>query len=193
MLGKVVWDASPQGGRDHWINSRSAKELARCWFPDTGFATILAQLGALLNTAPEFEDFRLNEPNQNYLPLSTTTAALLTSIFLGWHSKSGRTNIVIEAKAVRQKLPIELDALCRCFFGKEFGDLPASHGIYYRLFSGVPELLLKPLGAVRRARDSSSLSFSHPAWNRKNWRRTLARCSNFLRYPARRRQRVLTS
>ena len=60
--GGVTWFdlAPPKGKKDHWVDGRSAKELAKAWV-GSGVVQVPAELTALFATHPQFANLELVE------------------------------------------------------------------------------------------------------------------------------------
>jgi hypothetical protein len=50
-VGEWFSIAPPKRGREHWVDGRSAKELAKAWFPFSGTASVPREIKILLNSS----------------------------------------------------------------------------------------------------------------------------------------------
>lgn len=151
--------APPQRGIEQWRNSRSAKELARAWFPDTvplpGEVVIPVELRQLLeatesgNLVFDRGEPELESPFDEH---GGTVANLDLCISGEWRSIS--TVVGIEAKA-DEKFSVllgehydsnpppshvrpRIDNLCDVFFGRHLSACPhAFRSLRYQLLTGL--------------------------------------------------------
>ena len=151
--------APPQKGIEQWRNSRSAKELARAWFPDTvpmpGNVKIPIELRQLLESE-EFSDFQFDrgepELESPFDGHAGTVANLDLCVTGQWRSIPTLFGIEAKADEPFSKLLEEhyesnplpshvrgrIDNLCSVFFGKslsESSDLIRS--LRYQLLTGL--------------------------------------------------------
>jgi hypothetical protein len=54
--------APPRGGLRHWVDGRSAKELARAWFPPAGGLSVPEEFLALVNSSERLVEAKVDEP-----------------------------------------------------------------------------------------------------------------------------------
>jgi len=150
--------APPQRGIEQWRNSRSAKELARAWFPDTvpmpGDVGVPSELLETLRTSGEGVQLDAGEPELEspFDGHGGTVANLDLCVTGQWRSAS--TVFGIEAKADEEFSKVlsehydskpppshvrpRIDNLCRAFFGRSLSDCSDSvRSLRYQLLTGV--------------------------------------------------------
>jgi hypothetical protein len=94
--------APPKRGELQWKNGRSAKELARAWFPEDGARSIPAELIALLKSVKEFEGVELQrgeaERKVSFDDIPRAEKRNSDMVIVGRFT-GGRIAISVEAKA----------------------------------------------------------------------------------------------
>jgi hypothetical protein len=128
--------APPAGGARHWVDGRSAKELAKAWFPCGGEAQLPIEVRVLLDSSPQFRDANLEEAEPearvrfDAIPGEPRNCDLLIT----GSSRGKRFVMSVEAKADESfgqlvsrelaacaerpsRLPERIDALARALFG----------------------------------------------------------------------------
>jgi len=128
--------APPKKGLRQWKDGRSAKELAKAWFPQPGSPQIPPDLFSLLNNHPNFTNTEILEGTPEHkIPLDNFHGETRNAdLVLVGTSGDIKISINIEAKAdepydktiadklrtvknLRSKIPDRIDMLCQALFG----------------------------------------------------------------------------
>lgn len=161
-------NAPPKKGEIHWQDRRSAKELAKRWFPQEGDPQVPAELINLLNSHPDLKGTIISEGiPEHKVQLDNFRGETRNTDLVLIGEKEGRTaSISIEAKAdepfdqtidekinavknIRSKIPQRIDILCQSLFGKTFKEFPDLGGLRYQLLTGVAGAIIE--AGVRNA------------------------------------------
>jgi hypothetical protein len=152
--------APPKDGEIQWVDGRSAKELAKAWFPISGQAQIPRELALLLSIHADFAtaeimngcpEVRIKLDDH---PGETRNADLVLL------AKRGNETIVltVEAKADEQfdmtigeklrsakkgsNIPNRVEHLCKAMFGATPTDKPALKELRYQLLNAMAATLI---------------------------------------------------
>ncbi|HDP35177.1 MAG TPA: hypothetical protein ENN29_08735 [Candidatus Hydrogenedentes bacterium] len=156
--------APPKEENKHWKDGRSAKELAKAWFPDdSGQPTVPAELTQLLESCLLTQGLTFREAWPEYITRLDS--------FKGEHrnadlviladSAKGKFLLSIEAKAdetfgkpivdrlndvknnPKSKILERISLLTKAIFGKTIEEDPAIGSLYYQLLTGVAGTLIE--------------------------------------------------
>jgi hypothetical protein len=150
--------APPARGIKHWRNGRSAKELARAWFPDTGRPNFPPELKALLESNPATRNFHLSialPELRSHFDRHGRPSNI--DLLLVGSCNRKRTVVGIEAKADEpfsehqigayrdakkskpkpSNVPARIDGICTALFGGTFEEKPRLRDLWYQLLSGL--------------------------------------------------------
>jgi hypothetical protein len=160
--------APPKKGSKQWKDGRSAKELAKRWFPTKGRPKLPEELAKLLNSHPDLRGTLINEGIPEHkveldgFPGETRNADLVLLgkkddkvVCISVEAKADEEfDRIIDAKlkAVENKpsnLPKRIDLLCRSLFGKTVKEFPALKSFRYQLLAAVGGALIE--AKIRKA------------------------------------------
>jgi len=147
--------APPKGKEKQWVDGRSAKEVARAWFPQEGEPVVPTELVAALASCEDIGQIEFHEgwPEctvalDRYKGETRNADLLLTGV-----GNSGALIVSVEAKAdeelgptldkqlaqatsPRSKIPDRLDNLCQALFGRPYDAEPRLDHLRYQLLTG---------------------------------------------------------
>ena len=156
--------APPKKGAKHWVDGRSAKELAKAWFPQKGQPQVPEELRQLLDSCPQTEGFVFLEglpEHQVRLDNFGGETRNTDLVLLGYTGKQQKAVVSIEAKAdepfdvtITQRLktgrarqgsnvPQRIELLCQAIFGSSPDTTPALGELRYQLLTGVAGALIE--------------------------------------------------
>ena len=168
--------APPKGKEKQWVDGRSAKELARAWFPREGDPVVPEELAGALASCENIGTVEFDQgwPEcpvalDDYQGETRNADLLLTGVGSG-----GPLVVSIEAKADEElgptlekqlthatspnsKIPDRLDELCQTLFARPYAVEPPLCDLRYQLFTG-------SVGALKAAEEhqcSAGLFFVH--------------------------------
>jgi len=147
--------ALPKEGLRQWKDGRSAKELAKAWFPQPGSPQVPAELIALLNSSSDLINTEILEGTPEHkIPLDNFRGETRNAdlVLVGKRGNS-KISINIEAKAdepydqtvadklrtvknPRSKIPDRIDLLCQALFGAIPGANLDLRDLRYQLLTG---------------------------------------------------------
>lgn len=147
--------APPKEGLRQWKDGRSAKELAKAWFPQPGSPQVPAELIALLNSSSDLINTEILEGTPEHkIPLDNFRGETRNAdlVLVGKRGNS-KISINIEAKAdepydqtiaeklrsvknSRSKIPDRIDLLCQALFGETPESNPKLLSLRYQLLTG---------------------------------------------------------
>ncbi len=147
--------APPKEGLRQWKDGRSAKELAKTWFPQPGTPRIPADLIVLLNGHPALINTEILEGSPEHkIQLDNFRGETRNAdlVLIGKRGES-KVSINIEAKAdepydqtiaeklrsvknPRSKIPDRIDLLCQALFGETPESNPKLLSLRYQLLTG---------------------------------------------------------
>ena len=146
--------APPAGGAKHWVDGRSAKELAKAWCGRASGPAVPVELQELLSTHPDtagaviieaIPEHKVRFDNIRGEPRNTDLVCIA-------ERANQRIAISIEAKADEpfgewvanvlrtpppSRRPERLERLCQALLGSQPGDVPGIGELRYQLFHGV--------------------------------------------------------
>ena len=147
--------APPKKGILHWKDGRSAKELAKAWFPSEGQPKIPNELVNLMKSHDDTKDAVIDEGIPEHIVALDNFPGEQRNCDLALYGRVGGKPIAIsvEAKAdepfdltiqekldrvtnPRSKIPQRIDILCRSLFGKKQQELPEMANLRYQLLTG---------------------------------------------------------
>ena len=147
--------APPKKGISHWKDGRSAKELAKTWFPSEGQPKIPNELVNLLKSHDDTKDAVIDEGIPEHIVALDNFRGEQRNCDLALYGRvrNKTISINIEAKAdepfdmtiqekcdrvtnPRSKIPQRIDILCRSLFGKKQQELPEMANLRYQLLTG---------------------------------------------------------
>ena len=154
--------APPREGRRQWKDRRSAKELAKAWFPQLGSPQIPTDLIVLLNGHPDIIDTEILEGTPEHkIPLDNFRGETRNAdlVLVGKRGES-KVSINIEAKAdepyaqtiveklrsvknPRSKIPDRIDLLCQALLGDTPALNPELLDLRYQLLTGCAGALIE--------------------------------------------------
>ena len=155
--------APPKKAKEHWVDGRSAKELAKAWFPAPGDPEVPAELRTLLNSREKTRDiaFDRGEPERVTVFDDCGGEGRNADLVLWGHNRAGKVLVSIEAKAdesfgeiageyvqkstasnPRSRVPERFDLLCRGAFGVE-PDRPDVRALRYQLLTAIAGTLVE--------------------------------------------------
>ena len=163
-IGKVIesvddWFevAPPKKGLKHWVDGRSAKELAKAWFPSSGSPQLPPEFDALLQSRPETQGIEAErgEPERVTRFDGFRGEGRNADLVLWGHGPNvGKVLVSVEAKAdeafgevageyandtiakkPRSNVPDRLELLCQGIFGTSRN--ATLDALRYQLFTGV--------------------------------------------------------
>jgi hypothetical protein len=156
-VGNWFTHAPPKEGKKQWVDGRSAKELAKAWFPSNGVPCIPDELQALLDSRSETCGivFDRGEP-ERVIHFDTCGGEGRNADLVLWgHGPCGNALASIEAKAdepfgeiageyvrkasarnPRSRVPQRFDLLCQGVLGMSPAD-PAARALRYQLLTAV--------------------------------------------------------
>ena len=158
--------APPKQGSRQWVDGRSAKELAKAWFPLAGAPQIPSEFQALLDSREETRGtvFELGEPERETIFDRCGGEARNADLVLWGRSARGKVLVSIEAKAdepfgeiageyvqqsmarnPRSRVPERFELLCRGVLGVGAGDERAC-ALRYQLLTAVAGALVEAQG-----------------------------------------------
>lgn len=147
--------APPKGREKQWVDGRSAKELARAWFPQAGEPVTPPEILATLASCGDIGQVRFDEgwPEHavaldDYKGETRNTDLLLSGVCSG-----GAVTVSVEAKADEElgptldrqlanatspnsKIPDRLDNLCQALFARPYNAVPRIDHLRYQLLTG---------------------------------------------------------
>ena len=152
--------APPKGGNEQWVDGRSAKELAKAWFPTPGMARVPLQLESLLSSHADIAgaEIKGGSPEVSIklddLPGGTRNADLVLSA-----DRNGQTILLtVEAKAdepfdttigvkldsapEHSNIPKRVDHLCRSILGATPEEKPSIKNLRYQLLHATAATLI---------------------------------------------------
>jgi len=154
--------APPKKGLRHWKDGRSAKELARSWFPQRGQPQIPHELTSLLNSHQDTMGTVIYEglPENKVRLDSFKGETRNTDLVLLGQSNQKAIVISIEAKAdepfdltIAERLrkaegsssnvPKRISLLCRSLFGETVTEFPPLADLRYQLLTGMAGALIE--------------------------------------------------
>jgi len=148
--------APPQGGAAQWRDGRSAKELAKAWFPSPGSPQVPDELQQLLASRPETQGvtFERGEP-ERVVRFDSCGEGRHADLVLWGHSSTRKVLVSIEAKAdepfgeiageyvrktiaakPRSRVPERFELLCQGILNVASDDKQA-RALRYQLFTAV--------------------------------------------------------
>ena len=147
--------APPKKGIKQWKDGRSAKELAKIWFPSIGQLKIPNELIKLLNSHEDIKNAVIDEGIPEHIVALDNFRGEQRNCDLALYGRVGDNpiSINIEAKAdepfdltiqekldrvtnPRSKIPQRIDILRRSLFGKKQQELPEMANLRYQLLTG---------------------------------------------------------
>ncbi len=147
--------APPKKGIKQWKDGRSAKELARAWFPSKGQPKIPNDLSRLLDSHNDTKGVIIEKGIPEHIVALDNFRGKQRNCDLALYGRVGDNpiSINIEAKAdepfdltiqekldrvtnPRSKIPKRIDILCRSLFGKKQQELPEMANLRYQLLTG---------------------------------------------------------
>ncbi len=154
--------APPKNGIKQWKDGRSAKELARVWFPSEGKPKIPKELVNLMNSHDDTKNAEINEGIPEHIVALDNFRGEQRNCDLALYGQveDKPISINIEAKAdepfdltiqeklnsvtkkPRSKIPQRLEILCRSLFGKKVQELPELAKLRYQLITGAAGTLI---------------------------------------------------
>ncbi len=154
--------APPKKGIKQWKDGRSAKELARAWFPSTGRPNIPNELIKLLNSHEDIKDAVIDAGIPEHIVALDNFRGEQRNCDLALYGRVGDKpiSINIEAKAdepfdltiqekldsvskkPRSNIPKRIDHLCRSLFGKTVQEIPKLANLRYQLITGAAGTLI---------------------------------------------------
>jgi hypothetical protein len=154
--------APPKEGHRQWKDGRSAKELAKAWFPQPGAPHIPVDLISLLNSHPDLTKTEILKGTPELkIPLDNFRGETRNAdlVFVGKRGES-KVSINIEAKAdepygqtiaeklryvnnPRSKIPDRIDLLCQALFGGTPQLNPELLDLRYQLLTGCAGALIE--------------------------------------------------
>ncbi len=154
--------APPKEGLRQWKDGRSAKELAKIWFPKPGTPQIPAGLTTLLNSIPDLSDTKIIEGiPEHKIPLDNFRGETRNAdlVLVG---TNGDTNVSINIEAMadesfdqtlyqklrsvrnpKSKIPARIDLLCDSLFGQTPESNPDLLNLRYQLLTGCAGTLIE--------------------------------------------------
>jgi len=147
--------APPKGKEKQWVDGRSAKELARAWFPREGEPVIPKELLAALASCKDIGAVKFDQgwPEctvalDDYRGETRNADLLLTGV-----GSNGPLVVSVEAKADEElgptlakqlahasspdsKIPDRLDNLCQALFARPYDTEPRLDHLRYQLLTG---------------------------------------------------------
>jgi len=146
--------APPSGGAKHWVDGRSAKELAKAWCSRASGPAVPIELQELLSTHPDIDGAVILEAIPEHkvvfdgIPGEPRNADLVCiaeranqRIAISIEAKAGETFGDLVAKVLStpppSRRPERLEGLCQALLGREPGDVPGIGVLRYQLFHGV--------------------------------------------------------
>jgi len=155
--------APPKQGIRQWVDGRSAKELAKAWFPVAGDPQIPPEFQALLDSCRETRGigFDRGEPERETAFDNCAGEARNPDLVLWGHNSRGKVLVSVEAKAdesfgeiageyvrkstarnPRSRVPERFRLLCRGVLGVEADDEEA-RALRYQLLTAVAGALVE--------------------------------------------------
>jgi len=154
--------APPKKGIKQWKDGRSAKELARAWFPSAGQPNIPNELIKLFNSHKDTEGATVDEGIPEHIVALDNFRGEQRNCDLALYGRIGGKpiSINIEAKAdesfdltiqeklnsvskkPRSNIPKRIDLLCRSLFGKTVQEMPKMANLRYQLLTGCAGTLI---------------------------------------------------
>jgi hypothetical protein len=156
--------APPKEGLRQWKDGRSAKELAKAWFPQPGTPQVPTDLITLLNSHPDLINTDIVEGiPEHKIPLDNFRGETRNAdlVLVGKRGDS-KVSINVEAKAdepydqmisdklrsvknPRSKIPDRIDLLCQALFGEPPGSSLELPKLRYQLLTGCAGALIEAL------------------------------------------------
>ena len=152
--------APPKDGEKQWIDVRSAKELAKAWFPAAGHAKVPVELERLLSSHPDTKGSVVSTGTPEVrIPLDDFPGETRNADMVLLAERAGETLLLtIEAKADerfdmtigekiasaphRSNIPSRVDHLCSALFGVTPTDNPDLKSLRYQLLHGMCATLI---------------------------------------------------
>ncbi len=153
--------APPKKGIKQWKDGRSAKELAKAYFPSSGQPKIPNELIKLLNSHEDTKDAVIDEGIPEHIVALDNFRGEQRNCDLVLYGRVGNKPIAIniEAKAdepfgltiqkkldsvtnPRSNIPKRIDLLCRSLFGKTVQEMPELANLRYQLITGAAGTLI---------------------------------------------------
>ena len=148
--------APPAGGAKHWVDSRSAKELAKAWCNRASGPAVPIELQELLSTHPDIDGAAILEAIPEHKvkfdkirgePRNTDLVCIAERanqrIAISLEAKSDETfgdlvsDVVKTPLSSRSGRPKRVEKLCLALFGCQPIDLPRIRELRYQLLYGV--------------------------------------------------------
>ncbi len=156
--------APPKGKDAQWVDGRSAKELARAWFPEPGDPVVPGELSEMLASCDDIGDVEFHEgwPEcpvaLDDFPGETRNADLLLTGLCNF----GPVIVSVEAKADEElgptlakqlssaksdasRIPERVENLCHGLFGRPYDADPKLDDLRYQLLTGSAGALIEAL------------------------------------------------
>ncbi len=150
--------APPAGGARHWVDGKSAKELAKAWCGRASAPAVPVELQELLSTHPDIDGAAFLEaiPEHKVAFDNIPGEPRNTDLVCIAERANQRIAISIEAKADEpfgelvanvlrtpppSRRPERLERLCQALLGNQPGDLPGIGELRYQLFYGIAAAL----------------------------------------------------
>jgi hypothetical protein len=146
--------APPAGGAKHWVDARSAKELAKAWCGRGAGPAVPIELQELLSTHPDTAGAVIIEaiPERKVRFDNIRGEPRNTDLVCIAERANQRIAISIEAKADEpfgelvakvlstpppSRRPERLERLCQALLGRQPGDVPGINELRYQLIHGI--------------------------------------------------------
>jgi hypothetical protein len=152
--------APPKEGKKHWVDGRSAKELAKAWFSKSDTAFVPSELAELLSSNPDLAGTTIREAEpEARIKLDNYRGETRNADLVLCAERNGETIIItVEAKAdelfdvtiedklrsakVKSNVPKRIDHLCQALFGAALPQRPCLGELSYQLLHGVAATLI---------------------------------------------------
>jgi len=152
--------APPKGGKKQWRDGRSAKEIAKAWFPVPGPACVPPELESLLRSHPDIvgayfthgtpevkirlDDFRGETRNADLVLIATRGAE---EVLFTVEAKADEPfDMTVGEKHNCPKkdsnIPKRVEHLCRALFGATPAERPELKGLRYQLLNATAATLI---------------------------------------------------
>ena len=147
--------APPKGKEKQWVDGRSAKEIARAWFPQAGEPVVPPELLAALASCDDIgqvefhegwpertvalDDYKGETRNADLLLTGVgSCGALIVSVEAKADEELGPTldKQLAQATSPNSRIPDRLDNLCHALFARPYDAEPRLDHLRYQLLTG---------------------------------------------------------
>lgn len=152
--------APPKDGEKQWVDGRSAKELAKAWFPTSGQACVPDELSSLLISHADFATAEITTGTPEVrIPLDDYPGETRNADLVLLAKRGGDTILItVEAKAdesfdmhigeklksaaTNSNIPKRVQHLCRSMFGTTPMETPELKNLRYQLLNATAATLI---------------------------------------------------